>query len=176
MVSNGTISGTGLTVTSLQDSGGATVNSLTSNVYGVFGQNVTINSSNASTSYLTGALTVAGGIGVAGNVYTNSTFHGPLTGTATTATNLTVASSILAGNISISPGSVGKNSISTQTFTLTGLTTSHKVLVTSGTDLSYGVFITAAYASATNTISVQFMNVAGAQTPPTLNLHYFAWV
>lgn len=46
----------------------ATVNALVSNVYGLFGQNVTINSTNASTSTTTGALVLGGGLGLAGNI------------------------------------------------------------------------------------------------------------
>ena len=46
----------------------ALVNSLTSNVYGLFGQNVTINSTNASTASNNGALVVLGGAGIGGNV------------------------------------------------------------------------------------------------------------
>ena len=49
--------------------GTVTVNSLISNIYGVFGQNVTVNSTNASISTTTGALVVAGGVGIGGNVY-----------------------------------------------------------------------------------------------------------
>jgi len=141
-----------------------------------FSGNVLINGTNTSVSSTTGALIIKGGVGVTGNVYSGGTFYGPLSGTATTATNLAAATSILAGSLSITPGLVGKQAVSTQTFTLTGLTTSHKILVTCGTDLSYGVFITASYASAANTVSIQFTNVSGAQTPPALTLHYFAWV
>lgn len=83
LVSNGTITGGAVTVTSLQNSGSELVNSLTSNVYGVFGQNVAINSSNASTSKTTGALVVAGGIGATGNVWVGNLFVAA--GTAATA-------------------------------------------------------------------------------------------
>jgi len=68
LISNGAISGTAFTVTSLQSSGTATVNALVSNVYGQFGQNVTVNSTNASTNTATGALVVGGGIGLGGDV------------------------------------------------------------------------------------------------------------
>ena len=112
LVSNGaisgtTITGTAATVTSLQNSGTTTTNALVSNVYGRFGQNVTVNSANASTSTATGALTVAGGIGAAGaihaggQIYSASTLNiagaaqvnsfisnGAITGTTTTVTSL----------------------------------------------------------------------------------------
>lgn len=53
---------------SIQTAGTLTVNALVSNTYGWFGQNVTINSTNASTSTSTGALVVGGGIGLNGNI------------------------------------------------------------------------------------------------------------
>jgi hypothetical protein len=43
-------------------------NSLISNVYGLFGQNVTVNSANASTASNNGALIVVGGAGINGNL------------------------------------------------------------------------------------------------------------
>jgi hypothetical protein len=107
-------------------------------------------------------------------------FTGPLTGnadTATTATNLSAATGILAGSITIDLASVGGASSSTQTFTLTGLTTDHKLVITSGTALDAGLVIQAAWASALNTVSIQFYNTtnqpinAGATT-----IQYFAWV
>jgi hypothetical protein len=118
----------------------------------------------------------AGNISVAGNVTAN-TFVGNLTGTANTATNLTAATGILAGSISINPESVSGTTSSTQTFTLTGLTTSHKLVITSGTALNAGLIIQAAWASALNTISIEFYNTtnqpidAGATT-----IQYFAWI
>ena len=54
---------------SMSVAGTAIVNASVSNVYGYFGQNVTVASSNASASASSGALTVAGGAGIAGNVY-----------------------------------------------------------------------------------------------------------
>lgn len=79
LVSNGAVSGTTGTFTSalygasFNTAGTATVNALVSNVYGRFGQNVTINSTNASTSTTTGALIVGGGIGAAGNINAGGT-------------------------------------------------------------------------------------------------------
>lgn len=73
LISNGaisgtTITGTGGTFTSIQNSGQTLTGSLVSNTFARFGQNVEINSSNASTSTTTGALVVAGGVGIAGNL------------------------------------------------------------------------------------------------------------
>lgn len=97
--------------------------------------------------------------------------------TATTATNLAAATGILAGSISIDPASVTKNTASTQTFTLTGLTTSHKVVITPGTALPYGLVIAGAWASALNTISVEFHNYSNANINQGLiAVQYFAWI
>jgi hypothetical protein len=103
-----------------------------------------------------------------------------LTGTvpaANTATNLSAATSILAGSLAIDPASIGKNTAATQTFTLTDLTTNHKIVITSGTAMpALNFWITAAWASAANTLSVQFMNASGgAIDSTTLNISYFAW-
>lgn len=143
-----------------------------------------------------GSLQTAGGAGIVKNLYVGNnivatgnitggnvagtTFTGNVvgnvTGTATTATNLSAATSILAGSINIDPTTIGKNTTSTQTFTLTGLTTSHKVIVMPQADFSYGLSILAAYPSALNTLSVQFQEQGGATDPPAFDLAYFAWV
>lgn len=123
--------------------------------------------------------TTAGNI-TAGNV-SATTFTGNLvgnvTGTVGTATNLTAATSILAGSLTIDPANINKTSSSTQTFTLTGLTTSHKIVITSGTALTYGVVIVAAWASALNTLSIEFQNYTGGGVDlGSTNIQYFAWV
>jgi hypothetical protein len=109
--------------------------------------------------------------------FTAGTITANLTGTASTATNLAAATGILAGTLSITPTTVNKNGSSTQTFTLSGLTTSHKIILKSAADLAYGLFITASYASATNTVSIQFQNFSGGNiTPGTFNVTYWAWI
>ena len=109
--------------------------------------------------------------------FSAGTITANLTGTASTATNLAAATSILAGTLSITPATVNKTGSSTQTFTLSGLTTSHKIIIKSASDLTYGLFITASYASATNTVSIQFQNFSGNNiTPGTFNVTYWAWV
>jgi hypothetical protein len=55
--------------TTLNIAGTAQVNALVGNIFGRFGQNVTVNSTNASTATTNGALVVGGGVGIAGNVY-----------------------------------------------------------------------------------------------------------
>jgi hypothetical protein len=144
--------------------------------------NTTINNEVVTTGNITGGNLVTGGRVIAtgnitgGNV-TATTFTGNLTGTANTATNLTAATSILAGSLTINPTNIGKNSASTQTFTLTGLTTSHKIVITSGTALTFGIVISAAWASALNTLSIEFQNSTGGGVDlGNTNIQYFAWV
>jgi len=97
--------------------------------------------------------------------------------TATTATNLTVATSILAGKLSAATGSIAKNSVATVTYTITGLTTNHKIIITPGTVTPDRQFsITAAWASATNTVSIEYANNSGGAVSATLDINYFAFV
>jgi len=150
--------------------------------------NTIIQSATQASSTASGALQTAGGLGVAKNAYiggnavvtgnvTAGNVIGNLTGTATTATNLAAATGILAGTLTIDPANINKTSSSTQTFTLTGLTTSHNVVITSGTALTYGVVIAAAWASALNTISIEFQNYTGGGVDlGSINIQYFAWV
>jgi hypothetical protein len=101
-----------------------------------------------------------------------------LIGTSTTADNLTAASGILAGTISVNPGTIIRSSAVVRTYTLTGITTNHKIVITSGTAIGFGVMITAAWASALNTLSVEFQNFTG-NTDITLGaktIQYFAWI
>jgi hypothetical protein len=125
-----------------------------------------------------GIITATGNI-TGGNVAA-ATFTGNLTGTATTATtatNLAAATSILAGTLTIDPANINKTSASTQTFTLTGLTTSHNIVITAGTALDYGVSIVSAWASALNTLSITFHNYSGAGVNlGSTDIQYFAWV
>ena len=107
LVSNGAISGTTIngtagTFTSLQVSGTTTTNALVSNVYGLFGQNVTINSGNVSSTTTTGALVVTGGVGIGGrlNVGGNSYYAGILnTGSALIAQSINSNTNVVGVNI-----------------------------------------------------------------------------
>jgi hypothetical protein len=83
----------------------------------------------------------------------------------------------LAGSLTVNPTNIGKNSVSTQTFTLTGLTTSHKIVITCGTALTFGITISAAWASGTDTLSIEFQNATGGGVDlGNTNIQYFAWV
>ena len=120
-VGNSMVAATVLSNSSVQSAGTATVNALISNVYGAFGQNVTINSTNASINSSTGALVVTGGQGLGGNLRvaaaTTSLFGGNL-GIGTTATLGATAnvftvygSSNLYGNVIIANTTAGGSGI-----------------------------------------------------------------
>ena len=94
---------------------------------------------------------------------------------ATTATNLVAATSILSGTFNVSPN-VAKNSLTTLTATITGLTTNHKIIITPQTVMpDNATFFGAAYASASNTVSIQ-LAAGGGAVNATFTIAYFAWV
>jgi hypothetical protein len=94
---------------------------------------------------------------------------------ATTATNLVAATSILSGTFNVSPN-VAKNSLTTLTATITGLTTNHKIIITPQTVMpDNATFFGAAYASSSNTVSIQ-LAAGGGAVNATFTIAYFAWV
>lgn len=100
-----------------------------------------------------------------------------LKGTATTATNLTAATGIVAGQVVINPAIVLKGTAAVQTFTINGLTTAHKILLTPASALTYGKFISAAWPSAPNTVSIEFQNISNTDIDlGNITVDYFAWV
>jgi hypothetical protein len=110
---------------------------------------------------------------------TGKTITGDLTGnadTATTATNLTAATSILAGTLNVNPPAIGKNGSATATYTITGLTTNHKVVVMPQAALPNEFNITASWASATNTLSIQYQTYGGGVDAAAFDIAYWAWV
>ena len=94
------------------------------------------------------------------------------------AVNLSAMSSILAGTLAMNPTTINKGVVATQTFTITGLTTSHKVIITPAAampDKDY--FIKGAWASATNTLSVEIYNGSGGNIDAaSINVSYIAFV
>jgi hypothetical protein len=99
------------------------------------------------------------------------------TGTVVTTAGANTMTGVLAGTISADAVSIPGNTASVQTFTVSGLTTSHRITLTSGTALGYGVFITAAWASAADTLSVEFQNTSNQPQDPTAKtLQYLAWI
>ena len=124
-----------------------------------------------TTATLTGNITAA-------NV--NATVHGNVIGVASSvATNTTsFATSFLTGQVNIPSQVIAKNTTSVDvTVTVTGLTTSHKVIVTPAADLNSGVILTAAYPTTANTLGVQLQNTnPGGITTTAFNLTYMAWI
>jgi len=117
----------------------------------------------------------------AGNVIatTYGTHYGNVVGKATqlATAGTTAASSFLAGRLSAATGSVPKNSVATVTYTITGLTTNHKIIISSGTVTPDRQFsITAAWASAADTVSIEYANNTGGAVSVTLDINYFAFV
>lgn len=119
-------------------------------------------------------ITVANG--VSATKFTGN-LTGNVTGTADTATDLAAATGILAGVLSVDPVNIAKTTASVQTFTLSGLTTDHNIVITSGTALGFGVIISAAFASAVDTLSIEFQNFSNNDINlPAKNIQYFAWI
>ena len=75
LVSNGAITGTTGTFTSIQNSGNQRSATIVSNTWIHATQNLTVASSNTSTTTSTGALVVTGGIGAGGNVNAGGNLH-----------------------------------------------------------------------------------------------------
>jgi hypothetical protein len=107
-----------------------------------------------------------------------------ITGTTLASNVVTSSLTALGGMSTIEAGTISaafnvpKNTpIATQTFTVSGLTTSHKIIITSNTampDATY--FIPAAWVSATNTVSIQIAHTGGGAFTATFDISYFAWV
>jgi carbonic anhydrase/acetyltransferase-like protein (isoleucine patch superfamily) len=145
---------------------------------------VTPNGSNASS--ISNVVTVTSNLmSVNANIITTGTITGNLignvTGTSTksnVATNLTAASAILAGQVNIPAQTIAKNTTSVDvTVTVTGLTTSHKVMVTPAADLNAGIFVSAGYPTTANTLGIQLQNTTGgAITTSAFSLTYWAWI
>jgi hypothetical protein len=129
-------------------------------------------------SYTGSVVSVTGNI-TGGNVAA-AKFTGNLVGSAS---NLIVntsstAGTFLTGQVNIPSQVIPKNTPSVDvTVTVTGLTTSHKVIVTPAADLNSGVIVTAAYPSTANTLGIQLQNTNnGGLTTSAFNLTYLAWV
>jgi hypothetical protein len=107
-----------------------------------------------------------------------------ITGTTLASNVVTSSLTALGGMGTIKAGTISaafnvpKNTpISTQTFTVSGLTTSHKLIITSNTAMPDETYnIAAAWVSATNTVSIQIAHTGGGAFTATFNISYFAWV
>jgi len=150
--------------------GTATTATYAQNVIGGIGVATLAGSSGTSVSTSTGAVTVW---------FNTSTLvaNAVTARTATTATNLVVATSLFAGKLSAATGSVPKNSVATVTYTITGLTTNHKIIISPGTVMPDRQFsVTAAWVSGADTISIQYANNTGGALSATLDINYLAFV
>ena len=144
---------------------------------------VTPNGSNSSS--ITNAVTVTANLTtVNSNVTVTGTITGNLvgnvTGTATkanVATNLSAASSILAGQVTIGANTLAKMTALTVSVAIAGLTTSHKIVVMPQADQAVGFTVTAAYPYSSGVANVQLQNNSGGGlTNSPFNLAYFAWI
>jgi hypothetical protein len=189
-VTNGVYTTDTATVTNTMLAGSIANNKLSNSTVTVNGTSIALGASGtvtAAAGTLTGttlASTVVTSsltsVGTLTNLTVTNTIVGSINGnasTATTATNLAAATGILAGSITVDPASVTGGVSSTQTFTLTGLTTNHKVVITSGTAFNSGLIIQSAWASAVNTISIEFRNTTNQLINANATvIQYFAWV
>jgi len=150
-------------------SSGISGSSGTSGVSGTNGLDATNGTSGSSgtrgTSGSSGSSGVSGSSGTSG-----------LSGSSGTS-GLTQLTSLLKGKLTANIASVGKNAVATQTFTISGLTTSHNVVITCGVSLAYGVYIKSGWASATDTLSIEIENSTGGNvTLGNTPIQYIAWV
>ena len=125
------------------------------------------------------SLAVTGNVSASNVIATTYGNHyGNVVGKATQlATNGTTAvGTFLAGRLSAATGSIPKNSVATVTYTITGLTTGHNIVITPGTAMPDRQFsVTAAWASAADTVSIQYANNTGGAISVTLDINYFAF-
>ena len=107
-----------------------------------------------------------------------------LTGTTLNSTVVTSSltalggmSTIKAGSLSVDPPAMaGKNVSVVGTYTITGLTTNHKVIIMPQSALPDNYNIGGAWASATNTLSINFQSYAASVDAAAFTIAYFAWV
>jgi hypothetical protein len=159
-----TVSSTGITL----ESGKV----LTGNVTGTATTATTATSAATAYSLANTATTYVGRASLADTATTSTSAK-----IATTATNLAAATGILAGSLSVDPPAMaGKNVSVVGTYTITGLTTSHKVVIMPQSALPDNFNIAGAWASATNTLSINFQSYAGAVDAAAVTIAYFAWV
>jgi hypothetical protein len=129
-------------------------------------------------AYLTTATINTTGNITAGNVIATA-HYGNVVGKATrlATAGTTAIGTFLAGRLSAATGSVPKNSVATVTYTITGLTTNHNIIITPGTAMPDRAFsVAAAWASAADTVSIQYANNTGGAVSVTLDINYFAFV
>jgi hypothetical protein len=163
-----------LTKIATVDSTGITLETgkvLTGNVTGTATTATTATSAATAYSLANTATTYVGRASLADTATTSTSAK-----IATTATNLAAATGILAGSLSVDPPNTGKNASVIGTYTITGLTTSHKVVIMPQAALPDLYNIAGAWASAPNTLSINFQTYAGGVDAAAVTIAYFAWV
>jgi hypothetical protein len=168
---------TGNVTGNVSGSAGSVVNALTAGTYLTSGG--TYNGSTARTFAVDATTTNTASKVVARDAsgdFAAGTITANLTGTASTATNLAAATSILAGTLSVDPPNTGKNGSVIGTYTISGLTTSHKIMIMPQAALPDNFNIGGAWASAANTLSINFQTYAGGIDAAAVTIAYFAWV
>ena len=140
-------------------------NSIKSNIFGIFGQNVSIASANSTTSNTTGALTVAGGAAIGGNIYVgNSLWVGNAAISNTTvSTSATTGALIVAGGIGVAGNIYSAASAWAGNLSITNTTVS--------TNKSSGALIVAGGAGIAGNVSVGNLSIgAGTGDMAPINL------
>jgi hypothetical protein len=112
-----------------------------------------------------------------------STSTGAVTVSLNTATlmnksvNLANMTNVIQGTLSIDFANVGKNASSNQIFAVPGLTTSHHIIMQPAAAMTFGLIVTAAWVNATNSATIQVMNLTGGGIDQAaINIEYLAWV
>jgi len=85
--------------------------------------------------------------------------------------------SLLVGTVTIDPPSIVAGSTANVDVTVSGLTTSHKVLVMCQSDLEHGLIPIAAYVPSANTLRVRITNFTGSAIDGAARTwFYIAWI
>jgi hypothetical protein len=91
--------------------------------------------------------------------------------------NLSAMTSILTGAVSIDVGNIAKASALVGTAAITGLTTSHKILMLPSAGMVDGVLVGGAVCLSNGTVSVTMQNpTSAAINPPAYTITYLAWI
>lgn len=85
--------------------------------------------------------------------------------------------SLLKGSITVNVGALTKTAATNITATITGLTTSHSIIIQPEDTMVYGVWLQGANVTATNTVNLRFLNSTGGNiTPGNTVFNYIAWI
>jgi hypothetical protein len=144
----------------------------------LFNNDVTIAANTVSTSPSTGALTVAGGVGVQGNLYVNGDIFGNVTLTDISVNTVTAVGNVVGGNLLASGNITGGNVLggaNVNAITHTGTTVSVSANITGGNILSGAVLSAVGNATILSGTAVPAGGTTGAgyKMSSTTNLGIF---